>query len=362
MKHICRKIVIVTLATVGLSAATSNEYKYEFTPMFGGVVPQNSIEIENQDIYGATININQDDECKFDQLEIGLLHTSGVKYKNVNLKTDITRFFINGVKEYKIDDKTKLYALAGLGYESLSENYYDNEDDGFVDFGVGIKYAITETLSLKADIRDLIKFDGDNNFVYTIGLSIPFGKGSKPMPKKQEVVQEIVEVVAPAVVPKKVIVPKKIVIPKKPIILDDDKDGVINAKDKCLDTLHGVKVDKDGCEILSKPVSLNILFEVDKSIVRDVDLTQFNKYVKYLNRYPESTIILKGHTDSSGGTKSNLLLSKQRASSAKKVLVKMGINKSRIKTVGYGESKPIVANDTKENKQLNRRVTAQIIK
>ena len=363
MKHTGKKIIIASLATVSLLVASNSQYKYEFTPLIGGAVPQNSIELENQDIYGASININQDEDCKFEQLEIGLLHTADVKYKNSNLKTDITRFFINAIKEYKVSDNTKLYALAGLGYESLSENYFENDDDGFIDFGVGIKYAINESLSLKADIRDLIKFDGDNNFIYTVGLSIPFGKINKPMPEKQEIVQEEVEEV---VIPKKevepVVIPKKVVVAKKPVILDDDKDGVINANDKCPNTLQNVKVDDEGCEVLTKPVSLNILFEVDKSIIRDVDLIQFDKYVKYLKRYPNTTIILEGHTDSSGGSKSNLILSNQRASSAKNVLIKMGIEKNRIITKGYGESKPIVANDTKANKQLNRRVTAQIIK
>lgn len=68
-------------------------------------------------------------------------------------------------------------------------------------------------------------------------------------------------------------------------------------------------------------------------------------------------IVIEGHTDSDSGAQANLRLSKNRAGSLKAELLKTNPGLEGItKTVGFGESRPIVANDTPENKSKNRRV------
>ncbi len=65
---------------------------------------------------------------------------------------------------------------------------------------------------------------------------------------------------------------------------------------------------------------------------------------------------VEGHTDSDGGDDANMELSKARGKTVMDKLIVMGINKSRLKSNGFGESKPIDNNSTPEGKANNRRV------
>ena len=332
-----KKIILIIVAAT-LLVASNNEYKYEISPMISKVDTASNVEHETQNALGLSLGINQDEKCILDQIELGFLRSDNVKYKELpNDSTDITRIFVNGVKEYKIADKTKLYALAGLGHEETNNALLENDGGIFGTIGVGIKYALTKTFSLKADVRELVLLDGDSNTIYTVGFAIPFGK-------------------------KQLLEPKKTPITKIIDGDDDDNDGVSNSQDKCPETKPNVKVDKDGCEVVVAKADLEILFETDKSIVRDQFNLKLTKYVDFLKANPNTSIILEAHTDSIASEKYNLALSQRRASSTKQALVNMGIDASRIKAIGYGESKPRVANDTAENRALNRRVTATIVK
>ncbi len=84
--------------------------------------------------------------------------------------------------------------------------------------------------------------------------------------------------------------------------------------------------------------------------------------INYLKFHPSTKVRVEGHTDSIASKKYNLLLSKKRANSVKKALVKMGISPNRIYTVGYGEDRPIATNKTSKGRALNRRVDFIIIR
>jgi outer membrane protein OmpA-like peptidoglycan-associated protein len=72
-------------------------------------------------------------------------------------------------------------------------------------------------------------------------------------------------------------------------------------------------------------------------------------------------IEISGHTDSDGEEADNILLSQKRTQSVKDFLVKMGVSPDQITTIGYGESKPIMTNDTPEGKAKNRRVEIRFV-
>ena len=71
---------------------------------------------------------------------------------------------------------------------------------------------------------------------------------------------------------------------------------------------------------------------------------------------PTLKVQVSGHTDSDGSDTQNQVLSERRAGSVREYIVNAGIAAERIAAVGYGESRPIVANDTDKNKSLNRRI------
>jgi OOP family OmpA-OmpF porin len=80
-----------------------------------------------------------------------------------------------------------------------------------------------------------------------------------------------------------------------------------------------------------------------------------------MKKYPDLKIVIEGHTDNVGGEKYNLNLSQKRAEAIKSVMVtKFNIEPFRLMTKGFGYSKPIASNSTKEGRQKNRRVEAAV--
>ena len=110
---------------------------------------------------------------------------------------------------------------------------------------------------------------------------------------------------------------------------------------------------------VKETISLAIEFDTAKADIRPKYNDELAKVAAYLKKYPETTVTIEGHTDNVGGEKYNQKLSERRAESVKKYLVeKFGIDASKISTKGYGLSKPIADNKTKEGKQKNRRIEA----
>ena len=80
--------------------------------------------------------------------------------------------------------------------------------------------------------------------------------------------------------------------------------------------------------------------------------------VKYIIKNPKAILTIIGHTDNSGTTQQNLILSKKRVESVKDYLVdNFNIDQQRLKTQGVGSAKPVADNDTEEGRKNNRRVT-----
>jgi outer membrane protein OmpA-like peptidoglycan-associated protein len=97
----------------------------------------------------------------------------------------------------------------------------------------------------------------------------------------------------------------------------------------------------------------NIYFDFDKTDLRHKSVDELDKLVKILQENPTIVIQLAGHTDRRGSTEYNQALSEERAEIAKAYLVSKGIDPSRIKTVGYGESQPVVSGDEISNMKNN---------
>jgi outer membrane protein OmpA-like peptidoglycan-associated protein len=86
-----------------------------------------------------------------------------------------------------------------------------------------------------------------------------------------------------------------------------------------------------------------------------------NHIAELLNKNSNIKIHLKGHTDSDGDDENNFILSQKRAKSVANYFIKKGVNSFRITYEGYGKSRPIIENDSPENKQINRRVELLIL-
>lgn len=104
---------------------------------------------------------------------------------------------------------------------------------------------------------------------------------------------------------------------------------------------------------------LHIEYDNDKAIIKPAYFGEVKKVADFMKKFPEQKGTIEGHTDSNASDKYNEKLSQRRAESVVKMLVeKYGIDKSRLTAKGYGESKPIADNKTKEGRQKNRRILA----
>ncbi|MES2837905.1 MAG: OmpA family protein [Bacteroidota bacterium] len=111
----------------------------------------------------------------------------------------------------------------------------------------------------------------------------------------------------------------------------------------------------------SKIVLKNIFFDVDKSTLKPESTNELERLLKLLTDVPTLKIEIAGHTDSDGSDDHNNKLSQARSEVVVKWLTEKGIPISRLQAKGYGETKPIATNDTKEGKSQNRRTEFEII-
>ena len=103
-------------------------------------------------------------------------------------------------------------------------------------------------------------------------------------------------------------------------------------------------------------------FPSGKSEIQTDNFPLMNKIIHAIKIFPDSRIEITGHTDSTGSDNINQSVSQSRAENVDKFLVEVGeISKSRIKTTGYGESKPVATNKTAKGRAENRRVEIKII-
>ncbi|BAK73597.1 TolC family outer membrane protein [Arcobacter sp. L] len=151
-------------------------------------------------------------------------------------------------------------------------------------------------------------------------------------------------------------------VPKKAekVILDDDKDGVINELDKCPNTPAGYTVDENGC---TNKINLEVLFENNSAVVKEDTKEKVLAFAKYLNDNKEFNTVITGHASKDKSSASyNQKLSEKRANAIKDLLVANGVESSRIQAIGKGFDEPIASNDTAEGQALNRRIEAELIK
>ena len=143
--------------------------------------------------------------------------------------------------------------------------------------------------------------------------------------------------------------------------LDDDGDGVNNCDDKCPATPAGTIVGPDGCPV---PVTIDLRgvnFDFDKSTLRPDAVAILNEAVEILKKYPELRVEVAGHTDSTGPDNYNQGLSERRAKAVYEFLTSNGISASRLSgPVGFGETRPIDTNDTREGRARNRRTELNV--
>ena len=123
--------------------------------------------------------------------------------------------------------------------------------------------------------------------------------------------------------------------------------------------IEGAKVERIG-EGIKITFDSSLLYEVDKAVLNQASKEELAQLAIILNKYPDSNILLEGHTDSTGSERHNQELSLRRAESVSDYLITESVMLERLSIQGYGESQPIADNATAEGRQANRRVEVAI--
>ncbi|HEX2584019.1 MAG TPA: OmpA family protein, partial [Steroidobacteraceae bacterium] len=252
--------------------------------------------------------------------------TGNIKLKGVNVDAvgfapftdNFSGFARIGVSSTRAKD-----SFAGTGAVNVL-NPQRSERAANIKFGLGLEYKVSQYLGLRGEaeryrVNDAVGNKGDVDLV-SMGAVLRFGhKSSLPMHKAMA---EPVYVAPPA--PVLVVVP----IPVQT---------------------------QQYCSIL------DFQFEINQDDIQREEKEKFAVVGRFLNKYPSTTAVIEGHTDNVGSSESNIKLSQRRADSVVSYLVSdLNVAPSRLKAVGYGETRPIADNATEEGKRLNRRIGAVI--
>jgi outer membrane protein OmpA-like peptidoglycan-associated protein len=103
-----------------------------------------------------------------------------------------------------------------------------------------------------------------------------------------------------------------------------------------------------------------LLFDYDSDVVKSTAANNLRSLAQSLDKYPNTDLMIVGHTDAQGSDDYNLRLSERRAAAARTYLISQGVPSSRIRTAGRGETEPIGDNATAAGAAQNRRVEIAI--
>src|SRR5690349_2262306 len=123
--------------------------------------------------------------------------------------------------------------------------------------------------------------------------------------------------------------------------------------------IPGAVVERVG-EGLQVTFESGLLFDYDSDVLRDAARKNLSTLAASLEKYPNTELMIVGHTDATGSDAHNMTLSERRAASAANYLAAQGVARTRLRSTGRGESEPIAPNDTEADRQKNRRVEVAI--
>lgn len=350
MKHkALSALIAISLIGGGVSVANAQDGSWYIAPRVGVVVPDSNRGTKESLYTGIGLGWWVNPNLAVD-LEYGINNAdfknnsfrAGREWESVSVGVTGRWFFGEQGSSWRP------YVLGGVGalrHAAYSESVQKSGWDPMATVGGGIQYNFSDRVALRGELA--ARYDKDNNSrnnqfpgagrfnhyvdgIATVGLTIGFG-GSAPV--QQE------EAVSPPVAPPPPVEAEPEAPVATPIAID----------------LRGVNFKFDRPKTGEKNITPALQEPTSDSIAI------LDQAVDVLNRNPEVRVELDGHTDSIGNDEYNQKLSERRAQIVYDYLTSHGVSSSQIIGVkGYGESKPVDTNETKEGRARNRRTELSV--
>lgn len=309
-------------------------------------------------------------------------------------------------------DILPVFALVGIGegtydFDGSASSAWDDQDASYVDLGVGIVIPLTDSgIALRSEYRyrtaDVDAPSGGEEVFYndiiSLGIQIPIGapadqtiepEPAKPTDTDNDGVTDDQDR-CPATpkgtqvdlngCPVETDQDSDGVLDKNddctgtpagtavnehgcPVITDGDNDGVADQIDACPGTMADTKVNKLGCVVTETGniVLHGVHFKIGSSELTVDAKARLDEVVESLKNAKKVEVEVRGHTSSTGSSALNMRLSQERAQSVMNYLTSQGIDSDRLRTQGFGETRPIATNETEEGRAKNRRVELYIL-
>ncbi len=384
-RTLCLLAVLLTFPMMFFSAASAETRagSISLTPMIGGYVFEGNQDIENDLIFGMGIGYAFTDRWSAEAV-FGYVDT---ETEFTNDDVDVSLYHLDLLYHFAKLGRFEPFIAAGFGGLDLDADVGYSDNDFMINYGMGLKYFISDSFALRGDVRHIVSYspDFDNNLAYTFGISYLFGGKAKAAP-----ISAPPAPVAPVDTDGDGVPDNRDRCPNTPAGVpvdvngcpkDSDGDGVYDYLDKCPDTPAGVAVDEDGCPLDTDGDKVpdykdegpdtplggvvddrgcwiveGLLFEFNKAVINPVSFPGLDKVAEILKKNETIKISIEGHTCNMGSESYNQLLSEKRAEAVMNYLTQAGVNKNQMTAVGYNFQHPVASNDTKEGRALNRRV------
>ena len=122
-----------------------------------------------------------------------------------------------------------------------------------------------------------------------------------------------------------------------------------------------IKFQKKAQEEVTQFVESGLMFTINSAEISESYKKDLSGAADVFNKYPETNIVIEGHTDDTGTDEINMALSEKRAIAVKDYLVSKGVSAGRLTSQWYGETQPRYPNDSEANRQKNRRVELAVV-
>ena len=352
-KLVLALIVAALILGTGPLAAQVVEQPWHVTGQVGVLSADNDRYIDDDEVWwgvgvGRFFGDHFSLDFEYDRFKADFLGDAAVNLPSVTAGSEwkLQNYGLMG-RYHFTQAKVRPYLALGVGMMD-HDNPMSSDYNLSLRAGAGLLGQVSKHFSIRMQYLYQQDRDGGSNpnkssfndHIFSLGINWDFGGKPPPPPPAKK---------APPPPPPP---------PPNP---DLDGDGVPNERDKCPNTRPGAVVDLDGCEVEAVIELEGVNFDFDKATLKPEAKVVLNEAAALLMKHDKVIVEIAGHTDSVGSESYNQGLSERRANAVKDYMTSKGLSATRMTAKGYGESRPIASNDTKEGRAENRRVEMIVV-